>query len=425
MAGSGVLADVMMGSSSPSSGDLVPKLRSPVSKQASTEGSSSRGWPWWPLLPLYPYGNRRTLVRELLSGQLWSFEQLQGIFYVAVPIRMSVLRIGGGLLLYGAVAPTGELLRALRDLEAVHGPVRTIVLPTSSGLEHKLPIPSLARAFPDAVVWVTPGQWSFPLPLPLTWLGFPGPRTRVLGVDGWPHPEQLQWSLLGPLDLGIGCFAEAACFDRESGALLLTDALVAPDPSPPALFDADPTPLLFHAREAGVEPLEDTAEARRRGWRRLLLFASFLRPSGLTVPPWGEVLAQALRPGLRQRQAYFGLYPFRWQPDWELDLALLLPEDRPVLQVAPVLERLVFPRQRQPLLAWLRQLTLLEGLRWVVPAHYAAPVPCTPEQLASLAATLEARAWARNEGPWQFLASIDSTLLRWGVVPSGSSEPAP
>ncbi|MEY2749908.1 MAG: hypothetical protein RLZZ168_1924, partial [Cyanobacteriota bacterium] len=44
-------------------------------------------WPWWPLLPLYPYGRRRTLVRELIPEQLWSFEQLQGVFYVAVPIR--------------------------------------------------------------------------------------------------------------------------------------------------------------------------------------------------------------------------------------------------------------------------------------------------------------------------------------------------
>ena len=29
-------------------------------------------WPWWPLLPLYPYGRRRTLVRELIPGQILS-----------------------------------------------------------------------------------------------------------------------------------------------------------------------------------------------------------------------------------------------------------------------------------------------------------------------------------------------------------------
>lgn len=398
----------MMAHHSCTSAPLVPPQR-----------STSTRWPWWPLLPLYPYGNRRTLVRELIPGRLWSFEQLQGIFYVAVPIRMTVVRVSGGLMLYGAVPPTGEVLAALRDLEAVHGPVRTLVLGTSSGLEHKLPMPALARAFPAADLWVTPGQWSFPVPLPATWLGFPASRTRVLGQDGWPHGDQLGWTMLGPLDLGVGAFAEAACVDRHSGALLLTDALVAPDPTPPPLFDADPTPLLFHAREVGSEPLLDNPEARQRGWRRLVLFASFLRPAGLRVPPWREVFVGAFRPGTREPRAYFGLYPFRWQPDWEADLQALVPEDRPVLQVAPVLERLVFPRQRQPLVAWLRQLAAFGELRWVVPAHYAAPVPCSAAALASLADQLEARFWAPDEGSWAFLASIDQALLRWGVVPAG------
>ena len=90
-----------------------------------------------------------------------------------------------------------------------------------------------------------------------------------------------------------------------------------------------------------------------------------------------------------------------------------------MLQVAPVLERLVFPRQRQPLLAWLRQLATFEELRWVVPAHYAAPVFSSAAELAALADQLEARPWAGNEGPWTFLASIDTALVRWGVVPKG------
>lgn len=391
----------------------VPSIASDAARQR---------WAWWPLLPLYPYGERRTLVRELIPGRIWSFEQLQGVFYVAVPIRMTVVRIASGLMLYGAVPPTGEVLEALRQLEALHGPVRTLVLATSSGLEHKVPMPALARAFPRADLWVTPGQWSFPIRLPMAWLGFPASRTRVLGQDGWPHADQLVWSLLGPLDLGIGTFAEAACLDRSSGTLLLTDALVAPDPTPPPLFADDPTPLLFHARDVGSEPLRDTPEARQRGWRRLLLFASFLRPSGLTVPSLGEVIAGAFRDGTREPRAYFGLYPFRWQPHWEEDLLPLLPDRGPTLQVAPVLERLVFPRQRQPLLAWLRQLASAGDLRWVVPAHYAAPVPCSAEALLDLAAQLEGRAWASDEGPWAFLASIDRTLLRWGVVPRAGLE---
>ncbi len=387
----------------------------------AASGSSQR-WPWWPLLPLYPYGRRRTLVRELVPGRLWSFEQLQGVWYVAVPIRMTVVRLdGGGLLLYAPVAPTGELLTALRGLEERHGPVRTIVLPTSSGLEHKLPVPAMARACPAAEVWVSPAQWSFPVPLPLAWLGFPARRTRVLFEQGLPHPEQLAWCALGPLDLGLGSFVEVACLDRASGCLLVTDALVALPAEPPPIFELDPTPLLFHARERGDQPLCDTPELRRRGWRRLLLFANYLRPAPLDVPPLPQVLGQALRPGCRDARSHFGLYPFRWRPEWEAEAEALIAGgaagDAGGLQVAAVLERLVFPRQRQALLSWIRALAGLGECRWLVSAHYDAPLPIAPEQLERLADQLETRPWAPDGGSWGLLAAIDKALVAGGLVP--------
>ena len=42
-------------------------------------------WSFWPLLPLYPYGRRRTLFSELIPGQLWSLEQLQGCLLYTSP----------------------------------------------------------------------------------------------------------------------------------------------------------------------------------------------------------------------------------------------------------------------------------------------------------------------------------------------------
>ncbi len=379
-------------------------------------------WPWWPLLPLYPYGRRATLVRELIKERLWSFEQLQGVWYVAVPIRMTVLRLRHGLLLHAPVAPTAEVVAQLRQLEGRYGPVRSIVLATASGLEHKLPVPAMARAFPDAEVWVTPGQWSFPLPLPPAWLGFPASRTRVLFQDGLPHGDQLTWLPLGPLELGLGRFMEVACFDRDSSCLLLTDGLVAIPPEPPALFDRDPTPLLFHGRERGDEPLEDTPERRRRGWQRLVLFASYLRPRGLEVPPLPQVLRHALAPGCRGARAHFGFFPFRWLPGWQADFEALAPSGVSTLQVPAVLERLVFPRHRQLYVEWIRRLAALEGLRWVVPAHYDAPVASSAEALRALADAIEARPWAPDGGTWQTLAGIDQRLLRLGLVPGRGSE---
>jgi hypothetical protein len=75
----------------------------------------------------------------------------------------------------------------------------------------------------------------------------------------------LDWVALGPLDLGLGTFVEVACLHRASGSLLITDALVAISPEPPELFQADPTPLLFHARDRGDQPLEDSPALRRIG----------------------------------------------------------------------------------------------------------------------------------------------------------------
>jgi hypothetical protein len=374
-------------------------------------------WPWWPLLPLYPYGRRATLVRELIPERIWSFEQLQGVWYVAVPIRMTVLRLRHGLLLHAPVAPTAEVVAQLRQLEGRYGPVRSIVLPTASGLEHKLPVPAMARAFPEAEVWVTPGQWSFPVPLPPAWLGFPASRTRVIFQDGVPHGDQLSWLPLGPLELGLGRFMEIACFDRDSGSLLLTDALVAIPPEPPAVFDRDPTPRRFHGRERGDEPLEDTPARRRRGWQRLVLFASYLRPRRLEIPPLPLVLRHSLAPGCREARAHFGFYPFRWLPGWQDDFEALVPSGVSTLQVPAVLERLVFPRHRHHYVQWIRRLADLEGLRWVVPAHYDAPVASSREALRALADATEARTWAPDGGAWETLAGIDDGLRRLGVVP--------
>lgn len=93
-----------------------------------TSHTADQNWPLWPLLPLYPYGQRQTLCREILPSQLWVFEQLQGVLYVAVPIRMTVVRLQrGGLLVYAPIAPTRECRRQLQALENRYGAVQHIV----------------------------------------------------------------------------------------------------------------------------------------------------------------------------------------------------------------------------------------------------------------------------------------------------------
>lgn len=374
-------------------------------------------WPWWPLLPLYPYGRRRTFIQEITPNQIWSFEQLHGVWYVAVPIRMTVVKVGDGLMLYSPIPPTGEVVAALRVLEEQHGPIRTIVLASTSGLEHKIPLPAMARAFPDAVIWISDKQWSFPIQLPSRWLGFPAKRTKILFRDGVPHPEQLSWIPLGPLDLGLGSFLEVACLDHASGSLLVTDALVAIRGTPPELFNTDPTPLLFHARERGSEALRDTPENRVKGWKRIILFANYFRPGCISVPGLKTIVAELFHRDCRNAKSHFGFYPFQWSKDWEEEADRFLGEAKGSgVRIAPVLERLVFPRAKTEYVNWLKAMAKNKNISQLIGCHYHAPEPMRSDDLIDYSELIQKREWAPSHNSWATLASIDQTLIRLGIV---------
>jgi len=359
-------------------------------------------------------------MRELIAGQVWCFEQLHGVWYVAVPIRMTVLKVEGGLLLYAPLPPTAELLLGLRALEEQHGPVVSIVLATSSGLEHKLPLAPLARAFPTATVWVSDHQWSFPLPLPSLWLGFPAGRTKVLFRDGVPHQDQLVWLPLGPINLGLGTFYEIACLDRISGALLVTDALVSISATPPEIFDLDPAPLLFHGREKGSEAMIDTPEQRLKGWKRIVLFANFFRPESVSIAAVADLFSDALAADEAKPRNHFALYPFRWAPSWEEQADQMINHGLQVApcRLAPVLERLVFVRAKQSYLDWLRSLSKQTSIKNLISAHYSAPQSIEANSLDLYADYIDATEWAPSQGSWQLLASIDQALIMLRIVPS-------
>ncbi len=378
---------------------------------------SEQSWSWWPLLPLYPYGRRRTVFKELVPNQIWGFEQLQGIYYVAVPIRLTVVKVDGGLMLFNPLPPTKELMKDLSQLENDHGDVLDIVLPTASGLEHKISLPALSRAFPKATLWVCPGQWSFPLGLPLEFIGIPRKRTKILFEEGLPHEKSCEWFSLGPLDIGLGRFQEVSCYHKRSKSLLVTDALVGIDSRPPELFDLDPTPLLFHSRESGKDLLVDNYQSRVKGWRRIVLFASFLRPAKLSIPSLSDVFRNAFKPDLRNPKAHFGIYPFSWEQGWEDSTKDLIGKNAPLVQIAPVLERLVFPRAKQAYVDWLDRVATSNGMRWLISSHFNAPLNFSCNDASRLKRKVINSNWAKDSGNWNFLSWLDKKLIQFGVVP--------
>jgi len=377
----------------------------------------NKKWNWWPLFPLYPYGSKKTICRELIKNQIWSLEQIQGLYYVAVPIRMTIIKVENGLMLFNPLPPTKELISELNKLILDHGPVTTIVLPTASGLEHKIGLPSIARIFKEADIWLCPGQWSFPVNLPLDFIGIPTNRSKILFEDGAPFESILKWSSLGPINLGLGRFQEVSCFHEPTGTLNVTDALVGIDSNPPEIFDYDPTPLLFHARDRGDELLIDSIERRTKGWARLVLFSSFLRPAKLKIPSLNYVIKYSFKKELRNRKSHFGIYPFLWEKDWEKSLSSIMDSDSPKIQIAPVLQKLIFPRSKTILCQWLGQIKKLDGLKYLISAHYASPINFTQEDCQKLIHEINNDGWNSSPEDSRFLEKFYSKLYKIGIIP--------
>jgi hypothetical protein len=385
-------------------------------------------WFFWFTLPIYPFSRRRTIRKEVVKDTIWTFDQLQGIFYVVVPIRMTVVKLeDGGLLVYAPVAPTRECIRLVKELVAEYGDVKYIILPTISGLEHKVFVGPFARCFPTAQVFVAPSQWSFPINLPLSWLGLPPKRTQVLPQDSskTPFAKEFDYAILGPIYLGIGKFAEVAFLHRRTHTLLVTDIVVSIPEEPPAIIQLDPYPLLYHAKEKATDMIADNAANRRKGWQRICLFALYFAPSMLEVPSWESVLGEAWKAPERSAKAYFGLFPFKWPPGWERSFDALHGDGR--LFVAPVLQALILNRAPRETLDWADRVASWDFGR-IIPCHLDSPIEVQPYQFRQAFSFLEkhpavsAGLFSSNTYPlpeedFKLLREIDAGLNKSGLVP--------
>lgn len=350
--------------------------------------SKDWSWPFWFLVPLYPYNQRRTLRQEVVQGMVWTFEQIQGILYTAVPIRMTVIRLeAGGLLVYAPIAATPECVRLVRELEAEYGEVKYILLPTASGLEHKVFVGPFARHFLKAQIFVTSNQWSYPLNLPLSWLGFPRERTQVLPPDSTAasFAPEFDYAVLD-INLGRGSFGEVALFHKRSRTLLVTDTVLSVQEQPPAIVQLDPYPLLFHARDSALDVIENSEASRRKGWQRIALFATYLQPKALETINLGQAVRDAIKAPDHSKKAYFGLFPFKWQAGWERSFDALRGKGRPF--VAPVLQTFILDHAPKDVIAWADRVVGWD-FEWIIPCHFDAPIKATPRQFRQAFAVFE------------------------------------
>lgn len=343
---------------------------------------------YWPLgkvafslLPLAGTSTRRkTLQEEVVKGIIWTHDQIQGIVNVNVPVRQTVVKIKDGLLVYNPVAPTPELLNMMRQLETDHGPVRHVVLGTVA-LEHKATFPAFCQQFPKATAWVQPGQWSFPVSLPLNFFGLDRRRTKVLptkddGIDRPPWTEEFDYEMLGPFRFeSVGAFGETALFHKATKTLLVTDTVCSITRDAPPIVQEDPRALLYHARDYADQEITDSTEMRRKGWRRMVQFGLVFFPSQIEVSSVSEAFVDARHVPVNLRNlgdggVPFNLYPWKW-PVAEADQASFdAISKKGRLFCPPILTKLILDREPKATLEWVDRICLrFDNMQRIIPCH--------------------------------------------------------
>jgi len=340
------------------------------------------------VLPVGPYKTKKTIFETIVPGKIWTLDQKFGILNVQVPIRTTIVKLSNnnGLFVYNPVAATQECLSFIRDLEKEHGPVKHIVL-GSVAIEHKVYSGVFAQKFPKAQVWLQNGQYSFPSDLPSSFLGFPVGRTKVFPKSKAEAPQEIQndfeWETLGPVISRDGAFGETVFYHKETETLLCTDTVLEVTEEVPKIFESDPKPLLYHARDTVTDVLEDTEEIRKRGWRRVVLFGLFFNPAAIDIKDGGEAVANR-RPDINPDFA--GIYPFDWVGDDVASFKAL----QGGLLVAPILQKLILNRYPVETLDFADKVSQWPFKR-IIPAHFKNNLAYTGKDYRAAFTFLEAK----------------------------------
>lgn len=176
---------------------------------------------------LTPPFRRRATYRYNLGRNAWALEQLLSFANVTATIRSNVILLeSGGLWVHSPQYPTGELCQLLDDLGH---PVEHAVLPCNA-LEHKAPVKSFLKRYPEAAVWISPGQYG-----PLGSCGTSIKDELKMGyrVDGIFGECSPPWAdefdvatLYVDIPKNAGPVSEVAFCHRPTQTLVATDAVV-------------------------------------------------------------------------------------------------------------------------------------------------------------------------------------------------------
>ena len=348
--------------------------------KATREAHPERWYPYWWALPLAPYGSKATAMAEVVPGQVWTFDQLQGLLDVLVNVRMTVVAMAnGGLWVHNPVAPTQELMDMLAPIVDTYGPVKHIVV-GSAAIEHKIYSGPFSKKFPAADVWLPRQNWTFPVDVPIdTYVPYyPRGSPKYLPLDSTSGVGAVPWGdEIEHYTLEVGgsslrnfkdpWFVDTAFYHKKSRTMLVTDVVlhVSQDPVPVATIE--PEPLLVRGMDAPDRMLPNTAEARSAGWGKTVLFGLLFNPAAVDV---------RIDPSKINKSFLDGFY---WESKWKDAFRNLTDKD---MFVPPILHTLAFPRRRDEVKRWAECVAAWDFER-IIPGHLDGPIDATPKQFAA------------------------------------------
>lgn len=371
----------------------------------------------WGVLPVGTYKTKKTLLKEIVPGRIWTLDQKFGILNVQVPIRMTVVKLtSGGLFVYNPVAATPECVDMLKELIKAHGPLKHIVV-GSVALEHKAYAGVMAQKFPQADVWLAPGQYSFPVNLPNPFLGYPSSRTKTIPQRTEDAPEDwretFDFLTLGPFKSRDGAFAETVFRHKQSKTLIVTDTVLEVTDEVPEILELDPSPLLYHARDTVTQVVENTSETRKIGWRRVALFGLYFTPSAIAIKD-AKVAFNERREDINSD--FLGIYPWDWVRDDKVSFEAL----KGGLLVAPILQTLILNRTPVQVLDFADTVSTWDIER-IIPSHFKNDLKYGGRDYRKAFSFLEATGVPRGlpkplDADLQFLKESEEGLIESGAI---------
>jgi hypothetical protein len=375
----------------------------------------------WGILPIGPYKSKKTIRETIVPGKLWTLDQKFGILNVQVPVRMTIMKLsGGGLVVYNPLAATKECIALVNEIGQEHGPIKHIIV-GSVALEHKVYAGVFAQKFKDAQVWLTPGQYSFPVNLPDSFLGFPSGRTSMMPQKIEDAPlewrDDLEIAVLGPIISRDGAFAETVLFHKPTSSLICTDTTLQVTDEVPAIYEQtdDHEPLLYHARDTVTDMVQDTPSTRRKGWRRIVLFGLYFMPSAITIKSASTALVER-RPDIDPD--FLGIYPWDWVGDEEASWKGLTGEKG--LLVAPILQVLLLNRSPVEVLDFADKVAKWP-IKRIIPGHLKNNIQATAQDYRDSFGFLEEKGVPRGfpkplDADLQLLRDAEISLIASGAI---------